>query len=194
MSQAKWLSTGYILLEAALISASPNALAALWDRGGGMVFDDNLQVTWLADANFAKTSGFDADGKLDWYAAHAWVDGLVVHGYSDWRLPSGNLNEFYALSQRSDLSMYFVNIRTDWTDSQYWYAEEYSPDPSSAQQFYWTYSRWNAGSKLNANYVWALRDGDVAPVPEPETYAMLLAGLALVVAAARPRERTTAAV
>ncbi len=36
---------------------------------------------------------------------------------------------------------------------------------------------------------WAVRSGDVAPIPEPETYAMLLAGLGLLGFAARRRNR-----
>ncbi len=48
--------------------------AALIDRGsfadgfGGfmnLIYDDDLNITWLGDANFAKTSGFDVDGQMD---------------------------------------------------------------------------------------------------------------------------------
>ena len=30
--------------------------AALWDRGGGLIYDDVFDITWLQDANYAKTS------------------------------------------------------------------------------------------------------------------------------------------
>jgi hypothetical protein len=33
-----------------------------------------------------------------------------------------------------------------------------------------------------------VRDGNVSPIPEPETYALMLAGLAVVGAAARRRK------
>jgi hypothetical protein len=43
-------------------------------------------------------------------------------------------------------------------------------------------------------YAWAVRDGDVtSPVPEPETYAMMLAGLGLVSIVARRRKQRQAA-
>lgn len=64
-----------------------NVQAALFDRGGGMIYDDALNITWLQDADYAKTSGYDADGLLPWSEAVAWADGLVYGSFSDWRLP-----------------------------------------------------------------------------------------------------------
>ncbi|TPQ29031.1 VPLPA-CTERM sorting domain-containing protein [Methylomonas koyamae] len=67
--------------------------AALFDRGGGLIYDDALNVTWLQDANYAKTSGYDADGLMTWQSAKTWAENLVFHDsvrnvdYSDWRLP-----------------------------------------------------------------------------------------------------------
>jgi hypothetical protein len=62
--------------------------AALHDRGGRMIYDDVLNITWLADANYAKTSGHDADGLMNWYDAMNWASNLVFGGSDDWRLPS----------------------------------------------------------------------------------------------------------
>ncbi len=56
--------------------------------GGQAVYDNDLDITWLADANFAKTSGFDADGKMTWANATAWAASLTVGGFTDWRLPT----------------------------------------------------------------------------------------------------------
>lgn len=64
-----------------------NASAALIDRGNGLIYDDVLDVTWLADANYARTSGFSADGRMSWNAATEWVENLSYQGYADWRLP-----------------------------------------------------------------------------------------------------------
>ncbi len=61
---------------------------ALVDRGGGLIYDDVLDVTWLQDANYAQTSGYDTDGNMTWDAATAWAAGLVYGGYDDWRLPT----------------------------------------------------------------------------------------------------------
>lgn len=66
------------------------AQAALFDRGGGLIYDDVLNVTWLQDANYAKTSGFSGTGLITWNDADHWVKGLEYSGYNDWRLPSIN--------------------------------------------------------------------------------------------------------
>jgi hypothetical protein len=71
---------------AALCVPVPQAQAGLVDRGGGMLYDTVLNVTWLQDANHAKTSGYDADGLMTWTQANTWANGLVYGGYSDWRL------------------------------------------------------------------------------------------------------------
>ncbi len=63
------------------------ANATLWDRGGGLIYDDVLNITWLQDANYAKTWGYDADGRMTWSQAMTWADQLVYAGYDDWRLP-----------------------------------------------------------------------------------------------------------
>lgn len=62
--------------------------AALIDRGGGLIYDTDLDVTWLQDANYARTSGYDTDGIMNWAGAVAWADQLVYGGSSDWRLPA----------------------------------------------------------------------------------------------------------
>lgn len=72
--------------------------AKLWDRGGGLIYDDVLNVTWLQDANYAKTAGtvFDpnGDGIMGYEQAKAWANSLNYYDsvrdivWSDWRLPN----------------------------------------------------------------------------------------------------------
>jgi len=64
------------------------AQAELHNRGGGMIYDDVLDITWLWDANYAQTSGYDSDGLMGWEEAVAWAAQLSYGGYDDWRLPS----------------------------------------------------------------------------------------------------------
>lgn len=80
---------GKALLAAGLLLGlnTFTAQASLFGRGGGLIYDDILNVTWLQDANYAKTSGYDTDGLMTWDQAQAWADNLVYGGYSDWRLP-----------------------------------------------------------------------------------------------------------
>ncbi len=53
-------------------------------------FDAYLNLTWLADANYAMTSGYDADGLMTWDEANIWAAGLTVNGISGWQLPAIN--------------------------------------------------------------------------------------------------------
>jgi hypothetical protein len=77
--------------------------AALMDRGGGLIYDSVLDITWLQDANYAKTSGYvtpdDRDvtityGAMTWAEAVEWVEDLnyfdATHNmtWSNWRLPT----------------------------------------------------------------------------------------------------------
>jgi hypothetical protein len=81
----RWL----LLLVAVMVLGLAGPVSAdLWDRGGGLIYDDHLNITWLQDANYAKTSGYDADGKMNWTGATTWAANLVYGGYSDWRLPT----------------------------------------------------------------------------------------------------------
>ena len=68
-----------------LISFSANA--ALISRLGGLAYyDTDADLTWLADANLAYTSGYDSDGLMSWSGAKTWAANLSVGGVSDWRL------------------------------------------------------------------------------------------------------------
>jgi hypothetical protein len=83
-------STEMICACALYLIFSTSAGAALTDRGGGMIYDTDLNITWLADANYAKTSGYSATGLMDWVSAATWAGNLVYGGYNDWRLPITN--------------------------------------------------------------------------------------------------------
>lgn len=74
-----------------LLSATvPNAHAALYDRGNGMIYDSALNITWLQDSNYGNTSGAFQNG-ASWEIANAWAQDLVYGGFSDWRLASARL-------------------------------------------------------------------------------------------------------
>ena len=91
---------------AAMLALSGAAQSALVNRGGGMIYDTTANLTWLADMNYAYTSGYAAsgvapgsaydentiwtDGRMGWAAAKNWADNLVYGGFSDWRLPTVN--------------------------------------------------------------------------------------------------------
>ena len=106
-----------VVLVGGLLSGA--AQAALHDRGGGLVYDDVLDVTWLADANYAKTSGYDADadGLMNWQDALTWATNLSYYDsvrgvtWSDWRLPTvrdGGLANYSFATSGTD---YGFNVR-----------------------------------------------------------------------------------
>jgi Protein of unknown function (DUF1566) len=72
----------------AVLAVPGLASAALIDRGNGLIYDTDLDITWMQDANYAQTSGYDTDGAMSWSSAAAWADQLVYGGFSDWRLPT----------------------------------------------------------------------------------------------------------
>ncbi|HSB97069.1 MAG TPA: VPLPA-CTERM sorting domain-containing protein [Spongiibacteraceae bacterium] len=71
--------------------AALNTHAALYDRGNGMIYDSSLNITWLQDASYAKTTGVDLGLGMSWADSTAWVQNLVYGGFSDWRLASGHV-------------------------------------------------------------------------------------------------------
>ena len=71
-----------------IVGIAANAEASLIDRGNGLLYDPDLDITWLADANYAMTSGYDDDGKMTWSAAVTWAQQLNYLGFTNWRLPT----------------------------------------------------------------------------------------------------------
>ena len=99
-------SLSRLALAAALSVATLSAQAALVARPGGMIYDTTRNITWLADMNYAATSGYAAanwggfgggqilaDGRMGWDAAGAWASNLVYSSYDDWRLPTLNSSD-----------------------------------------------------------------------------------------------------
>ncbi|MEE8342927.1 MAG: hypothetical protein V3R51_03920 [Gammaproteobacteria bacterium] len=175
--------------------------------GGTMVYDDDRDITWLADANYAQTSGFDADGLMTWADANAWADSLVFGGFSNWRLPSAKkadgtgpdfsfgggemshlfYDEFqgsfdFPASLASDPNNYlalFDNLQNNpvGQDGFYWYTETYDPIPI----FAWCFSMHAGGTcandKTKGFYAWAVLDGNASLVPIPATVWLFGSGL-----------------
>jgi hypothetical protein len=81
----QFLGKAITLIAASSMLVSLSSQAGLIDRGNGMIYDDVLDVTWLQDADYAKTSGFDADGLINWNTASSWASSVVYGGFDDWR-------------------------------------------------------------------------------------------------------------
>ena len=82
-------------LTALSLMLASGAEAALVTRlGGKAIYDNVANLTWLQDANYAQTSGYDADGRMNWVQANAWAGSLNIDGVTGWRLPGGPMNDY----------------------------------------------------------------------------------------------------
>jgi len=93
-----WLPVALVLM----LGLGGPAEATLIDRGlfndglGGsvrLIYDTDIDITWLGDANFGAGSPFDSgvsntDGLMSWQSAMDWAASLTVGGQTAWRLPA----------------------------------------------------------------------------------------------------------
>ena len=224
------------LIAFGFLFTSGASQAALYDRGSSLIYDDVLDVTWLQDANYSKTTGYSSDGSMTWVEADAWAQSLDVSGITNWRLPStkdfggdgcnwsessnggGGTDCGYSVAPTSSemANLFHTTLGNNayntwpWADNTYnglknsglfiniqpntyWSSTVYALDPNSRWFFsFGTGLQRQVPLYENAMlYAWAVHDGDVAAIPEPETYAMLLIGLAMMGFVVRRRRNNT---
>ena len=198
---------------------SNTSQATLIDRGGGLIYDDVLKITWLQN---------DLGGSSNWNTAKLTVDNLVYGGYDDWRLPKAdpvngiayNTNcssdgstdcGYNIISTKNELAyMFYVNLANigdvdsggtltgcyvsasdncldnkgyfqNLMADSYWTGSEIPWNDVNVFTFHmshglqnWTYKDSFKNIPL---MVWAVRDGDVAAIPEPATLMLLFIGI-----------------
>ena len=214
MKMRKMKAVAATALTVVGLMVTSGAEAALVTRlGGKAIYDDVANLTWLQDANYAKTSGYDADGYMNWDQANAWAGSLNIDGVTGWRLPGGTMAYGYNQTA-SEMGNLFYNVLggTGITDifythnanydlfknvqyGSYWFGvEDYYPyawslnlSASSFQTFY---------RKDYDLFGWAVRSGDVgaSPVPVPGALALMGPALLGLLGAKRSRRRAGAVI
>ena len=136
-------------IAASLVSGTANAILQGRDLNGSVdsfeaYYDTELNITWLADANYARTSGhtrlaFDPNthaqyteltyGRMYWDEAKTWVadlsftDGTNV--YDNWRLPSvgpvngASFNYVYTTNGSTDVSYNITSPQSEMAHLYY---------------------------------------------------------------------------
>jgi|SRR5580765_404625 len=161
-------------------------------RGNGLIYDNDLNVTWLQNADLFNT-GLRA---RSWDEAVALVSSLSYQGFNDWRLPrtpgsgigflnEGELGHLYYPELGNVAGGIgfntgpFVNIQR----GRYW--TETPSGVDSAFSFYIAENVPNSGFqdtdlKNHGNNIWVLRDGDVVTTAVPEPRSIVLFSIGLV--------------
>ena len=180
MEKGVEMKRGIIAFIALQFFSSTGVYAELYDRGGGLIYDDFLNITWLQNANYAFTSGYDPDGLMNWYEANEWAEQLIYDRYTDWRLPDGGdqsdggeMGYMYRNNLNGSSSI-FYNVQPDY----YWSKNEYTNYPEFAYLFHFGNGDAQVFSfKVSPASAWAVRDGDSSPVPIPSAVWLLGSGL-----------------
>ncbi len=117
-----------VTLSLGLLTVTGANASLIASDGGNTVFDSDLNIYWLSNANLAATntfgvggrtfsdktyeSGFNKNGSTDWYTAQRWLDGINAAnylGYHDWRLPTTSGTCRYANCTDNELGHLFYN-------------------------------------------------------------------------------------
>lgn len=176
------------------------------DSYGRMSWDTSQN--WIAAMNAAKYLGF-SDWRLPTVVdvgtpglSGSFYDGTGDVGYN---VTSSEMGHLY-YSELGNLGLYSVsglNPQPGWglkntgpfsnfTSNGYWSGMEYALDTNKVWYFSAGYGYQGAHLKSGNMPAWAVRSGDsLSPVPEPEAYVMLLAGLGLLGFTAKRRKLGT---
>ena len=161
--------------------------AELIDRGGGLIYDTDLDITWLKDANY---DGSNAAGT--WGKGMTWADNLVYYDavrdvyWDDWRLPRGYISPEdpdnpYGYNVGEMGHLFYDELGNTYLDpttfnagpfidlyynNRFWTSTMFRTLPPNALIYgFWGFQ--DVYPTTNNFRFWAVRDGDVGPAPSP---------------------------
>lgn len=189
--------------------------ADLVAQGDGTIYDTDLNISWLADANLVISNNFGVTPETDWggmwwNTAKTWIDGMNTDnylGHSDWRLPNSDAactgylncnttnNEMAHLFYTELGGQAFTSLATTHNDnyllfqnldSRYWY---FDAAGEFGDAYYFDFSSGNQGNSGNTSQYFALavHSGPSSSVPLPGALWLLGSGLAGLVGFQRRR-------
>ncbi len=182
-------NTSLILALLAGLSLSGAAQAALHDRGGGLIYDSVRNVTYT---DWRLPNTLQLDPSCSWQFNAGAPHGQQSYGYGCTGSEMGymfyeNMGATADSSILSGTNAANLALFTNLQSYVYWSGLEYAPDTNIAWYFYTSNGFQDAGDENVEFYAWAVRPGDVAAIPEAETYALMLVGLGLLGWRARRR-------
>ncbi len=221
--QRGFLKSGFItyltaLAVVAVLMLPGRAGANLLDRGPDMVYDDVLNITWTRNANLPGSSSLTWAQATSWAASlvldsvSGWQLATMSATSPTTSLGSCSSGATCAASGNQLGYMYYGNLGGTGGDKSGTQVSLLGGQTltgiAGIQTAYWSGTEFNSGSAWHFRFfngdqfsdgknltlsAWAVHPGDVAAVPEPETYAMMLAGLGLMGFVARRRKQKEAA-
>ena len=179
-----------VLVSVCLCAAAwTSAQAELFDRGGGFIYDDVLNITWTQNANINGPDNWD--NQVTWAESLSLFDSVRGVTWDDWRLPNVDVNgdgtliacpfatepecrdnEYGYMFRENGITAAMPGLFSNVQAGIYWSGTEHFPNPLSfAQTYHFGLGAIGNHFKTSNFYAWAVRDGDVVaqPLIEPIT-------------------------
>ena len=188
----------------AVFAFAGNAHALLIDRGAGLIYDTEQNITWLQDTNLAGSG-------MIWTDALDWADQLVFAAHTDWRLPTSPATAQGFINEGEMGFLYYTELGNP-AGGPLSNTGPFVNFPPLAVAIFWldatplhAGSAWNFefganGGFQNASsrdgnfwFAWTVHDGDVGAV-NPEPSAAVLFGVGSLIVGATLRKRRFASV
>ncbi len=128
----------YLSLISLILTLATSVKAELIERGDFFIYDSDLDITWLKNANLYQDS-------MTWSDAFDWAENLDYQGYDDWRLPVSDVSctrydcfdsEMGHLYYSEEITSGSSGLFTDVQPGMYWSGTEHETNPAMAWRFH----------------------------------------------------------